>query len=113
MKAETPAQGISVDRVFKDAIAFNIECNCGGQDHDVKMWIEVDGITDIKEVEVTFYVTTWTPYFTNFWNRLRIAYNVLVHGVHEEQHSLFLNQQSALNLSAAIAKTVKKLAAKK
>lgn len=113
MKAQTPAQGISVDQEFRDAVAFNIECDCSGQDHDVKMWIEVNGDTEIRDVELTFYVTTWTPYFDNFWQRLRVAYDVLVKGVHKEQHSLLLNQQAALNLSAAIAKTIKKLAVKK
>lgn len=113
MKAETPAQGISVDQIFKDAIAFNIECDCGGQDHDIKMWIEVNGYSEVGDIALTFYVTTWTPYLTNFWQRLRVAYDVLIKGVHKEQHSLLLNQQAALNLSAAIAKTVKKLSVKK
>ena len=109
MKAQTPAQGISVDAVLLDAKVFNVECDCGSDDHAVKMWIEVSGDRELPIVEVTFYVDTWTPRWSSWKDRLHAVYNILFKGLHKQQHDLILNKQSALNFAAAITKTVKEL----
>lgn len=109
MKPEIPAQGISVDQVFKDAKVFNIECDCGSKDHAVKMWIEVNGDPDVQNVEVMFYVDAYNPVFAGWKDRLKATFDILFCGVNKQQHSLLLNRQSAINLASAITKTVKEL----
>lgn len=112
MKAQKPAQGISIDKDFGDARVFNVECDCSSDDHAVKMWIEINKDRDIPDVEVTFYVTTWTPWFNSWRDRLGAALNILFKGVHKQQHSMLLNHQTALNFAEAINSTVKSLNSK-
>ena len=114
MKAQTPAQGISIEKDFGDAKVFNIECDCSSDDHAVKMWIEVQRDEDIPDVEVSFYVTTWTKNWWNDWPaRLRAVYDILFKGVHKQEHHMLLNKQSALNFVEAIKKTVTEMEKKK
>lgn len=110
MKAQAPASGISVERVFEDARVFNVECDCTSDDHAVKMWIEVQRDRDVSDVEVSFYVTTWTKDFWNNWPaRFRAVYDILVKGVHKQEHHMLLNKQSAINFAQAIKDTVEEL----
>lgn len=109
MKAQKPAQGISIDNDYGDARVFNIECDCSSDDHAVKMWIEINKDQDIPDVEVTFYVNTWTPWFSGWQERIVAALNMLFKGVHKQQHSMLLNRQSALNFAEAIKSTVRDL----
>jgi len=111
MKAQTPAQGISIDNDWGDAKTFNVECDCTSDDHAVKMWIEVQRDKDIPEVEVSFYVTTWTPFWNESWSRFKAAYEVLFKGVHKQEHHMILNKQSAINFAHAILSTVDELEA--
>lgn len=114
MKAQKPAQGINLEKDFGTAKIFNIECDCTSDDHAVKMWIEVQHDKDIPDVEVTFYVTTWTKNFWQDWPaRLRAVWDILVKGVHKQEHSLLLDQQSALNFAEAIKTTIKEMKEKK
>jgi hypothetical protein len=107
---QRPAQGISLDKDFGDAKVFNVECDCSSDDHAVKMWIEVQRDHDIPDVEVSFYVTTWTKGFWNDWPaRLRAVYDILIKGVHKQEHHMLLNKQSALNFAEAIKDTVEEL----
>ncbi len=113
MKAQTPAQGISIDHAFGDAQVFNVECDCSADEHAVKMWIEVQQEKDISSVEVSFYVTTWTKEFWKNWPaRLRAVWDILIHGVHKQEHHMLLDKQSALNFAGAIVNTVKELETK-
>lgn len=111
MKAQKPAQGISLDKDFGDAKVFNVECDCSSDDHAVKMWIEVQRDHDIPEpdVEVSFYVTTWTPLWGNWMKRLTAVYEILFKGVHKQEHHMLLNKQSAINFAAAIQNTIKEM----
>lgn len=110
LKAQTPAQGISLEKDWGDARVFNVECDCSSDDHAVKMWIEVQRDQDIPDVEVSFYVTTWTREFWKDWpSRLRAVWDILVHGVHKQEHHMLLNRQAALNFATAITNTVKQL----
>jgi hypothetical protein len=113
MKAQTPARGISIDNEYDEAKVFNVECECTADDHAVKMWIEVQREKDIPDVEVSFYVTTWTREFWKDWPaRLRAVWDILIHGVHKQEHHMLLNKQSALNFAGAIVNTVKELETK-
>jgi hypothetical protein len=109
MKAQTPAQGISLDNDWGDAKTFNVECDCTSDDHAVKMWIEVQRDPDVPDVEVSFYVTTWTPVWKGWLQRLQAVYDILFKGVHKQEHHMLLNKQSALNFASAIESTVKEL----
>lgn len=112
MKAQQPARGISIDHEFGDARVFNVECDCSDDDHSIKMWIEVNRDPDIPDVEVTFYVTTWTAWFNNWQERLTAVWDILINGVHKQQHSMLLNKQTALNFAEAIKSTVEVLDSK-
>jgi len=109
MKAQAPAQGISIEKDFGDARVFNVECDCSSDDHAVKMWIEVQRDKDVPDVEVSFYVTTWTPAWSDWRKRLKAVYEILFKGVHKQEHHLLLDNQSALNFAEAIKNTVKEL----
>lgn len=111
MKAQTPAQGISIANDFGDAKVFNVECDCTSDDHAVKMWIEVQRDKDIPDVEISFYVTTWTPFWNESWSRFKAAYEVMFKGVHKQEHHMILNKQSAINFAHAILSTVDELEA--
>jgi hypothetical protein len=107
---QRPAQGISLDKDFGDAKVFNVECDCSSDDHAVKMWIEVQRDQDIPDVEVSFYVTTWTKNFWSNWPaRIRAVYDILFKGVHKQEHHMLLNKQSALNFAEAIKDTIDEL----
>lgn len=109
MKAQRPAEGISLEKDFGDAKVFNVECDCTSDDHAAKMWIEVQRDKDIPDVEVSFYVTTWTPVWSGWAQRLRAVYDILVKGVHKQEHHMLLNKQSAINFADAITSTVKEM----
>ena len=109
MKAQTPAQGISLERDFGDARVFNVECDCTSDDHAVKMWIEVQRDRDVPDVEVSFYVTAWTPVWAGWGQRLRAVYDILFKGVHKQEHHIMLNKQSAVNFAGAIIDTINEL----
>lgn len=109
MKAQKPAQGISIEKDWGDAKVFNVECDCSSDDHAVKMWIEVQRDPDIPDVEVSFYVTTWTPVWSGWNQRLKAVYEILFKGVHRQEHHMLLNKQSAINFAEAIKNTVKEL----
>lgn len=109
MKAQTPAQGISIDKDFGGARVFNVECDCSADDHAVKMWIEVQPDPDVPDVEVSFYVTTWTPVWSGWGKRLSAVYDILFKGVHKQEHHMLLNQQSAINFATAISATVEEM----
>ena len=110
MKPQTPAQGVSLVNNWGDAKVFNVECDCSSDDHAIKAWIEVQRDADIPDVEVSFYVTTWTKNFWKDWPaRLTAVWDILAKGVHKQEHHLLLNKQSAINFAHTIIDTVKEL----
>jgi hypothetical protein len=114
MKYQKPAQGIMLQGEFSDSKNFKVECDCSSDDHAVYMWIELQRDQDCPEVEVSFYVTTWTKEFWKNWPaRLRAVYDILFKGVHKQEHHMILNQQSALNFAETIKQTVKEFEGKK
>lgn len=107
MKAETPAKGTMKTGEWPDAVSFHTECECSDPDHAVRTWVEVKGDTEVKHVEVGFYVETTTP----FWNtsRWRAAWHILTRGCHRGQHTLLLDSQAAVNFAEAINTSVQRL----
>jgi hypothetical protein len=109
MKTQTPAQGIMSTGQWDNAHSFRIGCDCNSPDHDVHAWIELD--RDVPHVTVTFYAELRTP-VSDFWQRVKIAWNVLVHGVHRQEHDLMLRGQAAQNFAAALTQSIQELETK-
>lgn len=109
MKYQKPAQGIMLQNDWGDAKTYHIECECTDPDHAVKMWIEVNGDTEVQDVEVSFYVETWTPFWDTKFNRFKAAWDILVKGVNRQEHHMILKKQAALNFAGAVTDTVKQL----
>ena len=110
MKVQKPAKVIMLQHDFGDSKNFKVECDCSSDDHAVYMWIEVSKDDEVDDVEVSFYVTTWTREFWRNWPaRLRAVYEILFKGVHKQEHHMILSKQSATNLAGAITDTVKEL----
>lgn len=113
MKAQLPARGIMSDGDFGDSQAYTIACDCHDGDHQVHMWIELNGDKDTKDVEMLFYVNTTTPLWKPGFSRIKAAWDILVHGYREDHHSLILKKQAALNVASTINRVVKELEGKK
>ncbi len=109
MKPQSPAEGISVTSIWDDARSFRIQCECTDSNHDADMWIEINKEKDLPSIELAFYVNTWTPYFSNWGERLRAVFNILFKGVHRQQHTLLLTKQAAINVANAITSSVQLL----
>lgn len=109
MKAQEPAEGISVTGSWNNARSFRIQCECTDEEHSVDAWLEVNQDEDIPSVELAFYVNTWTPYFANWGERLRAVFDILFKGVHRQQHTLLLKKQAAINVANAITSSVQLL----
>jgi len=109
MKAEQPAEGILKTGTWPGAKSFHIECNCTSADHAVNMWIEVDSDKETQDVQVGFYVDTWTPFWDKKFSRLRAAWDILVYGCNRQEHHLLLTKQAALNFAETIKREVKEM----
>lgn len=104
-----PLKGIMLDNDYKDAKVYTIACDCHDGDHQVHMWIELDGDKDCQDVNMTFYINTTTPFWKEGFSRVKAAWDILVHGYREDQHTLILNKEAALNVANTIKKTIKDL----
>jgi hypothetical protein len=113
MNTQQPAQGIMLDRDYGGSKSYTIACDCHDGDHQVHMWIELNGDNDTKDVEMIFYVNTTTPFWTEGFSRIKAAWDILIKGYREDQHTLILNKQAALNVASTINQVVKELQGKK
>jgi hypothetical protein len=110
MEAEKPALGVSRSSSYSDCEVYHVECTCTDPDHAVQAWIELREDPDIDdEVEVTFYVQTNFARWWNWRERFKIALSVLFGRGYEQNHSLLLNKQAALNFNAAMAASINDL----
>lgn len=104
MTAQAPAEGISKGKEWKDAHTYRIDCECGDDDHAVRMWIAV--APDEQEVAVSFYVKTVLPTWDKKFSRIRTALKVLFGGEIQQEHHLLLNPQVSTNFVAAMQKSI-------
>lgn len=109
MKTQKPARGIMQTGDWPDAKSFHVECDCTSPDHAVRMWIEVDQDKETADVQVGFYVDTWTPFWDMKFNRFKAAWDILVKGVNRQEHHLLLNKQAALNFAETIKREVEEM----
>lgn len=104
---EKPARSIVQVADWDHAKAFKIVCDCTSDEHTVDAWVEIEADDEVDMLEVTFYVKTWTPFFSSFKERVKAAFNVLFRGVHTQEHSLVLKEQGARNWVAAMEQAIK------
>lgn len=106
MTAQVPAEGISKSKEWRDAHTYRVDCECGDDDHAVRMWIELQGDSDLVDVSVSFYVKTWLPTWDKKFSRIRTALKVLFGGELQQEHHLLLSPQVAVNFVAAMQKSI-------
>jgi len=107
MKAQTPAEGLMIQKDWGDARSYTVACDCGDHEHNVHMWVEVKPESDVKDVTLTFYVQT-----TNNWwdkSRWRQMWEILTKGYTKNEATVILSKQAALNLSTVIRNSVDQL----
>lgn len=109
METQSPAVGIMQSGEWKDAKSFIVGCDCHAPEHQVHTWIEVDRDSECRDITVTFFVNTTTPFWRDGFNRVKAAWNVLWRGYDEQEHCLILREQAALNFAGAITESVKEL----
>ena len=134
MKAEQPAQGISKQAEYEDAVWYEVDCECGSPDHYHSIWIERDSETKLVTVEITTSSTTdfWTqtvperiekirlPFVSWAWQTVAYAVNetvrraklvacVLFKGYVNYESTVILTKQQAYNYSKALENAVKEL----
>jgi hypothetical protein len=108
--AQTPAEGIMLQKEFTNAVSYTIACDCGDPAHNVNMWIESKADLDTDDVTLTFYVTT-----TNKWwsvNRWKQIWQLITAGHVKQESTLILSKQAALNLSTIIRNSTLELGSK-
>ena len=134
MKAEQPAQGISKKASYSDAVWYEVDCECGSNDHYHSIWIERDAETKLVTVEITTEATTdfWTqtvpewiekidsPFVNWIWQTMAYAFNetvrrarligrVLFKGYVKYESTVIMTKQQAYNYSKALENAVKEL----
>jgi len=110
MNAQIPTRGIMLTADYGDSKSYTIDCDCQAKEHQVNMWIDLDVDLDVDDqVKMTFHVTTTTPFWKDGFSRFKAAWDILVHGYREDQHTLLLNKQAALNVANTIIDVVKEL----
>lgn len=109
MKSQPPALGIMKTGDWENSKAFRIACDCRHSDHDVNAWVELTNDPDDTSVDISFYVEGTTPFWNTGFSRIRAAWNMLIHGYHQEEHCLILRAQVAKNFITALDKSVKEL----
>lgn len=112
LQAQSPAEGISVQDKWGDAMTFHVECSCTDPEHAHVAWVEVGHEGDIPEVEVTIFVETGYRGWQNWRKRIRDAWGVLTGGRIMRNHSILLTPQAAFNYQAALKKAAEDIQAK-
>lgn len=111
MEPQTPADGIHKHRyAWDESESFVVHCDCTSDDHSVEAWIEVED--DYDFATVTFYIQPVTPYTPSLWKRVKMAFKLVFTGFYQEQHSIYLGQQAAVNFHHALKSTIERIEAK-
>ena len=102
MEAQTPAEGILLQKDWGDAKTYVIECECTDPDHAHTLDVEAD---ENFGVNVTIYTKSQTP----FWrmSRWKMMWKLLTKGVVEYEVALILREQPAVNYVKALKKAIK------
>jgi hypothetical protein len=128
MKAQTPAQGILINRDYGDARHYTVPCECGNDDHNHHIWIEAEdsGVTvhtyteqktdywsekiqPRYDIDNTIYQNIhwfWVGTFNDFYRRIKLAWQILTKGYIKYEASLSMNEQQALNYAETLKSAV-------
>ena len=131
MKAEKPAQGISKKAEFDEAVWYEVDCECGSNNHYHSFWVERDPETKLVTVEITTEATTdfWTqtvpervnnlesPFVSWIWQtvaytvnetvrRAKLITGILVKGHITYDSTVLLTKQQAYNYAKALERAV-------
>jgi hypothetical protein len=100
MKTQTPAEGIMKTNDWGDSKVYRIACNCGDENHNHNMWVEVDE----HDIQVTIYTTGKT----NFWSKTRWyhIWTLLTKGYIDTESSLHMTKQQALNYAETLKSAI-------
>lgn len=102
-----PLRNIMETGDWGDAKCYRVGCDCSDPTHDASMWIEVDSDSDTRDVQLTFYVDTWTPFWDTKFDRFKAAYDILFKGINRQQHTMILNEKAAECLTGTITQAIK------
>ena len=132
MKAEKPAEGILKTHDWGYSKWYKVSCGCGQPDHEVTFEVEADDCG----VNVNTYVTAKTDYWTetvkpnigidNEWaeefdsawksifnslvRKVKLTWNIWVHGYVKYETTIAMTQQQALNYAETLKSAVKDVA---
>lgn len=100
MKAQTPADGIMLQRDWGDAKTYNIECDCTDPDHAHTLDVSAD------EFGVT--VEIWTTAETPVWSmsRWKLLWQLLTKGTIKYNVAIIMREQQALNYAEALKNAI-------
>lgn len=101
MKVEKPAVGILKNGDWGDTLSYLVVCGCGDPDHSHNVWIEVD---DTETVSVVVYTTNTSTFWSK--NRWRQMWELLTKGYVQEEVSLLMSEQQALNYANTLTQAV-------
>lgn len=134
MKAQIPAEGITLLAKYKDAIYYRVQCSCSNPDDNIEIMIERD--EDIGEIIITldatqkthwwktladwdihrienqllYWIANTTQSFINgLYQRLKITKEIWFDGYVKYRSSTLLSKQAALNMSEAIKNAIEEL----
>lgn len=132
MKAQTPAEGISLTRDFGGSKFYKVDCSCGNDDDQINFEVEA---ADWGEVSVHTWTTQKTEWWKdpfkqndsyslepewwynfNYWirgvlnglaHRLRVTRDVWVNGYVRYEQCTVMSKQQALNYAETLKQAVK------
>ena len=133
MKAQTPAEGILVQHDFGDSKWYQINCECGNDDHLITVEVEADECGISVHTHTTQKTNYWTehiekrydidsPWLQEFdwfwkdlWNglvtRLQLTKNVWWDGYVKYESTTTMSEQQALNYAETLKSAIKDVTA--
>lgn len=101
MKAQAPAEGILKRGDWGNTASYQVVCNCGDDNHDHNVWIELD--------DVGIIVTSYTRQTSKWWdlNRWQTIWILLTKGYVEYEAHLIMTEQQVLNYAETLKSAVK------
>lgn len=133
LKPQEPAEGIVSERKYPGFESYTIPCSCGNNDDDIQIIVEEEhGEVSIQtytlqktdwwtdrfdkhqsyaiDNEFLFQLNYYARSFLNsLWYRIRVTWNVWVHGRVEYYQTAILTPQQALNFSEALKNSVERV----
>jgi len=103
MNVQVPAEGIMKTNDWGDSRVYRIACNCGDENHNHNIWIEVDAC----DIVVNIYTTGKT----NWWSKTRWyhIWTLLTKGYIDTESSVHLTKQQAFNYANTLLSAVEDL----